>query len=54
VGFQDILTPPPERRIHSAGILQLASLPDESGVPLGMAARHGGGVGMRPETGGRK
>jgi hypothetical protein len=28
--------------------MRLAGLPDESGVPIGMAARLGGGVGMRP------
>jgi hypothetical protein len=27
--------------------MRLAGLPDESGVPIGMAARLGGGVGMR-------
>jgi hypothetical protein len=43
-----ILTPPPERRIHPAALVRLAGLPDESGVPIGMAARLGGGVGMRP------
>ena len=41
------LTPPPERRIHPAALMRLAGLPDESGVPIGMAARLGGGVGMR-------
>jgi hypothetical protein len=43
-----ILTPPPERRINPAALVRLAGLPDESGVPIGMAARLGGGVGMRP------
>ena len=42
------LTPPPERRSHPAALRRLASLPDKSGVPLGMAARLGGGVGRRP------
>src|ERR1035437_958313 len=39
-----ILTPPPERRIHPAAPVRLAGLPDESGVPLGMATRLCGGV----------
>jgi hypothetical protein len=43
-----ILTPPPERRIHPAGRRAALGLPDESGVPIGMAARPGGGVRMRP------
>ena len=41
------LTPPPERRIHPAAPVRFAGLPDKSGVPIGMAARLGGGVGMR-------
>ena len=43
-----ILRPPPERRIHPAALVRFADLPDESGVPIGMAACLGGGVGMRP------
>src|ERR1035441_443432 len=43
-----ILTPPPERRIHPAGRRAALGLPDESGVPIGIAACHGGGVRMRP------
>jgi hypothetical protein len=43
-----ILTPPPERRIHPAGRRAALGLPDESGVPIGIAARLGGGVKMRP------
>ena len=42
------LTPPPERRIYPAALRRLTGLPDESGVPIGMAARLGGGVGLRP------
>jgi hypothetical protein len=38
-----ILTPPPERRIHPAGRRTALGLPDESGVPIGMAARLGDG-----------
>jgi hypothetical protein len=44
-----ILTPPPERRIHPAAPVPLARLPDESGVPVGVATRLGGGAEMRPE-----
>jgi hypothetical protein len=43
-----ILTPPPERRIHPADRRTALGLPDESGVPIGVAARLGGGVRMRP------
>jgi len=42
------LTPPPERRIHPAAPVPLARLPDESGVPVGVASRLGGGAEMRP------
>jgi hypothetical protein len=48
VGFGRILTPPPERRIHPAGRRTALGLPDKSGVPIGMAARLGVGVRMRP------
>src|ERR1035438_1992923 len=40
--------PPPERRIHPAAPVRLAGLPDESGVPVGMAASLGGGIRGRP------
>src|ERR1035437_2280194 len=43
-----ILTPPPERRIYPAAPVPLARLPDESGVPVGVATRLGGGAEMRP------
>jgi hypothetical protein len=43
-----ILTPPPERRIHPADRRAALGLPDESGVPIGIAAHLGGGVRMRP------
>ena len=43
-----ILILPPERRIHPAGPVPLARLPDESGVPVGSAIRLGGGAEMRP------
>ena len=32
-----------ERRIYPAALVRLAGLPDKSGVPVGMAARLGGG-----------
>jgi hypothetical protein len=40
-----IRTPPPERRIHPAAPVKFASLPDESGVPVGVATSLGGGAG---------
>jgi hypothetical protein len=43
-----ILTPPPERRIHPADRRAALGLPDESGIPIGIAAHLGGGVRMRP------
>ena len=42
-----ILTPSSERRIHPAAPVPLARLPDESGVPVGVATRLGGGAEMR-------
>jgi hypothetical protein len=42
------LAPPPERRINPAAPVPLARLPDESGVPVGVAAHLGGGAEMRP------
>ena len=51
MGLWGILTPLPERRIHPAGRRAALGLPDESGVPIGMAARIGGGVRMRPVFG---
>src|ERR1035441_10607873 len=45
-----ILTPPPERRIYPAAPVPLARLPDESGVPTGVATRLGGGAEMRPPS----
>jgi hypothetical protein len=45
-----ILTPPPERRIYPAVPVPLARLPDESGVPVGVATRLGGGAEMRHRT----
>jgi hypothetical protein len=44
--LKGILTPPPERRIYPAAPVPLARLPDESGVPVGMATRLGGGAKM--------
>jgi hypothetical protein len=44
-----ILTPPPERRIHPAASVPLDRLPDESGVPVGVATRLDGAAEMRPE-----
>ena len=44
-----ILTPPPERRIHPAAPVPLARLPDESGVPVGVATGLGGGAERRPK-----
>jgi hypothetical protein len=48
VCFWRFLTPPPDRRTHPAGRRTALGLPDESGVPIGIAARLGGGVSMRP------
>jgi hypothetical protein len=48
VGNGRILTPPPERRIYPAAPVPLVRLPDESGVPVGVATRLGGGAEMRP------
>ena len=45
-----ILTQPPERRIYQAAAAPLARLPEESGVPVGVATRLGGGAEMLPET----
>ncbi len=44
--------PEAERRIHPVALVRLAGLPDKSGVPIGMAARLGGGGGVaaRPVT----
>ena len=47
-GTGRILTPPPERRVYAAAPVPLARLPDESGVPGGVAARLGGGAEVRP------
>ena len=46
-GTGHILTPPPERRVYPAAPVSLARLPDESGVPVGVAARLGGGAEIR-------
>ena len=43
-----ILTPPSERRIYPAAPVPRARLPDESGVPVGVAIRLGGGANKRP------
>ena len=42
------LAPPPERRIHLAARRAALGLPDESDVPIGIAARLGGCARMRP------
>ncbi|MCX6928006.1 MAG: hypothetical protein NT154_33070, partial [Verrucomicrobia bacterium] len=42
--------PPTERRIHPAARRVAQGLPDESGVPIGTAARLGGGIWKRPKV----
>ena len=37
-----MLAPPPERRVYPAARRAALGLPDESGVPIGIAARLGG------------